>query len=494
MTIDWDAEAATFDDEPDHGLRDAVVRDAWAERLRDWLPDVPGDVLDLGCGTGSLSLLAVRAGHRVTAVDLAPKMVERAREKLSGHAARVLVGDAGAPPVEGRRFDVVLARHVLWTLPNLEATLRRWCGLLRPGGRLVLVEGVWGTASPAGIPADRLIDALSPMAARLHSERLSGDERLWGKRVEDERYALVAVLPTEPAPGRHKEVVDVHLILRRGDEVLLARRANTGYGDGLFNLPSGHVEPGEDVRAAVIREAHEEIGLTLAADDVSAALVLQHRGPGEEARIGWFFEAAYGAGGEPFNAEPDKCAELTWHATATLPDDMVAYCRAALEAWRAGERFALHWQEDGDGVRFERGGADRSVALASARGAHHVELWVPDFAAAEASWGWLLGELGHAREQRWAGGGSWRRGAMYVVLEQSPDMRDGTHDRRRPGLNHLAFHVRNGAELDRLVEEAPGHGWSLLFPDRHPFAGGEEHRAAYLEDRAGFEVELVAGG
>ncbi|MFI6090356.1 methyltransferase domain-containing protein [Streptomyces sp. NPDC051218] len=372
MTIDWDTEAATFDDEPDHGLRDAAVRDAWAGRLRDWLPAAPGDVLDLGCGTGSLSLLAAERGHRVTAVDLSPNMVERAREKLAGHAAEVLIGDADAPPVEGRRFDVVLARHVLWMLPDLEATLRRWCGLLRPGGRLILVEGVWGTTNPSGIPASRLIAALTPLAARLHSERLSGDELLWGKRVEDERYAVVAVLPEAQAPVRHKEVVDVHLILRRGDEILLARRANTGYGDGLFNLPSGHVEPGEDVRTAVIREAREEIGLDLAPEDVSAELVLQHRGPGGKARIGWFFEARYGAGGAPFNAEPDKCSELTWHKAATPPDDMVAYCRAALEAWRAGERFALHWQEEGDAVRFERGGADRAVALARAGGVHEA--------------------------------------------------------------------------------------------------------------------------
>ncbi|MGW7087776.1 methyltransferase domain-containing protein [Streptomyces sp. NPDC054871] len=362
MTIDWDAEAVTFDDEPDHGLRDTVVRGAWAERLRDWLPKAPGDVLDLGCGTGSLSLLAAERGHRVTGVDLSPNMVERARERLAGHAAEVLIGDAEAPPVEGRRFDVVLARHVLWMLPDPEATLRRWCGLLRPGGRLVLIEGVWGTMNPSGIPASRLIEILTPPAARLHSERLSGDERLWGKKVEDERYALVAVLPSA-APRRHKEVVDVHLILRRGDEVLLARRANTGYGDGLFNTPSGHVEPGEDVRTAVIREAREEIGLDLAPEDVSAELVLQHRGPGGNPRIGWFFEATYGAGGEPFNAEPHKCDELSWHRADALPDDMVAYCRAALESWRAGERFALHWQEEGDAVRYEAGGAGRAVAL-----------------------------------------------------------------------------------------------------------------------------------
>ncbi|MBW8819063.1 MAG: SAM-dependent methyltransferase, partial [Streptomyces sp.] len=62
--VDWDAEAGSFDEEPDHGLRDPGVRGAWAERLRGWLPGGASDVLDLGCGTGSLSLLAAERGHR----------------------------------------------------------------------------------------------------------------------------------------------------------------------------------------------------------------------------------------------------------------------------------------------------------------------------------------------------------------------------------------------------------------------------------------------
>jgi catechol 2,3-dioxygenase-like lactoylglutathione lyase family enzyme len=61
-----------------------------------------------------------------------------------------------------------------------------------------------------------------------------------------------------------------------------------------------------------------------------------------------------------------------------------------------------------------------------------------------------------------------------------------------PGLNHLSFQAGASAAVDRLVERAPGHGWSLLFQDRHPYAGGPDHYAAYLEDRYGYEVELVA--
>ncbi|MFD5229687.1 class I SAM-dependent methyltransferase [Streptomyces qaidamensis] len=194
--VDWDAEAASFDEEPDHGLRDPEVRRAWAGRLRDWLPARAGDVLDLGCGTGSLSLLASEQGHRVTGVDLSAAMVALAREKLAGRDAVFLVGDAAAPPVGEQRFDAVLVRHVLWALPDPGRALGHWCGLLRPGGLLVLVEGVWGSTAPVGIPAERLTGLLAPIAAQVRLERLSGDPRLWGKEVTDERYAVIAQVRT----------------------------------------------------------------------------------------------------------------------------------------------------------------------------------------------------------------------------------------------------------------------------------------------------------
>ncbi|MDX6364010.1 MAG: hypothetical protein QOC85_3020 [Streptomyces sp.] len=190
--VNWEVESASFDEEPDHGLRDPVVREAWAARMRDWLPERSSDVLDLGCGTGSLSLLASERGHRVTGVDLSPAMIGLARAKLAGRDAVFLVGDAAAPPVGEERFDVILVRHVLWTLPDPGRVLRHWRGLLRPGGRLVLVEGVWGTVSPVGIPSERLAALLAPLADDIRTQRLSDDARLWGREVEDERYVVVA--------------------------------------------------------------------------------------------------------------------------------------------------------------------------------------------------------------------------------------------------------------------------------------------------------------
>ncbi|WP_240137640.1 class I SAM-dependent methyltransferase [Streptomyces sp. MUM 178J] len=209
ITEYWDAAAASFDNEPDHGLRHEQTRAAWARHLRTWLPIAPADVLDVGCGTGSLSLLLAEAGHRVTGVDLAPQMVEQAEAKFTTAelTGRFLVGDAAAPPTEAEKYDVVLSRHLLWTLPDPGAALRQWIARLRPGGRLILVEGRWREAGQSGVPyvagaeslpwhngitATDLAAAVRPLVTDLCIESLSGDTDLWGGAVTDERYALIA--------------------------------------------------------------------------------------------------------------------------------------------------------------------------------------------------------------------------------------------------------------------------------------------------------------
>ncbi len=123
---------------------------------------------------------------------------------------------------------------------------------------------------------------------------------------------------------------------------------------------------------------------------------------------------------------------------------------------------------------------------------HHVEIWVADLESAAPSWGWLLTQLGYTAYREWSNGRSWRLDTKYIVLEQSPALIAGRHERCRPGLNHLAFHAGRRADVDRLVTEAESNGWTLMFTDRHPYAGGTDHYAAYLENADGFEVELCA--
>ena len=187
----WDAEAAGFDDEPDHGLADPDCRAAWRTLLARALPAPPSDVVDLGSGTGSLAVLLAGLGHRVRATDLSPAMAELARAKAdaAGVALDVEVGDAGEPSYDDSSADVALCRHVLWALPDPAAALDRWHDLLRPGGRLVLVEGRWHTGG--GLTAEESSALVGTSFEGVRVEHLC-DPVLWGGPLRDERYLLTA--------------------------------------------------------------------------------------------------------------------------------------------------------------------------------------------------------------------------------------------------------------------------------------------------------------
>jgi catechol 2,3-dioxygenase-like lactoylglutathione lyase family enzyme len=121
---------------------------------------------------------------------------------------------------------------------------------------------------------------------------------------------------------------------------------------------------------------------------------------------------------------------------------------------------------------------------------HHLELRTRDLDSAAGPWTWLLGRLGYTPFQAWPAGRSWSNGTFYIVLEAAPN--GGHHDRRIPGLSHIAFRAGTRSDVDRFWTDGTRHGWSGLYQDRHPFAGGRTHYAAYLENEERFKVELVA--
>lgn len=125
---------------------------------------------------------------------------------------------------------------------------------------------------------------------------------------------------------------------------------------------------------------------------------------------------------------------------------------------------------------------------------HHIELWTHDLAIAPF-FDWLLGELGwEARhDPAWPEGRTWHHPTgVYLVLEQSPAVVGTAHDRMRPGLNHLALAAADRAALDRLRDGAAAHGWTELFGQEYPHAGGPDHTALFVENAQGFELEIVA--
>ncbi len=136
----WSGRAATFDCGVGHGIRSQREMRAWRDFLRQGLGAEPFDVLDLACGTGEITRALLGLGHRVTGIDFAEPMVAEARKK-HGAAARIYLADAERLLEPDARFDALVTRHLVWTLIDPEAAFREWLRVLRPGGRLLIVDG-----------------------------------------------------------------------------------------------------------------------------------------------------------------------------------------------------------------------------------------------------------------------------------------------------------------------------------------------------------------
>ncbi|MCP3801876.1 NUDIX domain-containing protein [Allokutzneria sp. A3M-2-11 16] len=133
-------------------------------------------------------------------------------------------------------------------------------------------------------------------------------------------------------------------MLIRDDHVLLTQRRG-GYGGGMWHLPSGKLDAGESIEHAVVREAHEEVGVLVTLEALEFVHLAHVHGSGPEPRIGVFF-AAHTWVGEPTNREPDKCSALAWCPLNDLPADVIPYPLAGIQAYRTGRRHSvLGWTD-----------------------------------------------------------------------------------------------------------------------------------------------------
>ncbi|MEO8292399.1 MAG: methyltransferase domain-containing protein [Actinomycetota bacterium] len=139
----WDRDAATYDRASSHAVSDPLEKAAWRAALRRALPEPGARVLDVGAGTGSLSLLAAELGYRVTGLDLSAGMLAQARRKADERGLDIEFVEAPATEPPPGPFDAVIERHLIWTTPDPVTALAAWREVA-PEGRLAMFEGVWG--------------------------------------------------------------------------------------------------------------------------------------------------------------------------------------------------------------------------------------------------------------------------------------------------------------------------------------------------------------
>ncbi len=132
---------------------------------------------------------------------------------------------------------------------------------------------------------------------------------------------------------RFKQITSIYLILIRDNKILLLKRQNTGYEDGKYGLPAGHLEDNETIRNGLKREIKEEIGIDINVDNLKLVHTMHRKE--EDTRVDFFFEVSKYEG-TPLNNEPEKCSDLSWFPLNKLPSNIIPYIKTAIENSRNG--------------------------------------------------------------------------------------------------------------------------------------------------------------
>ncbi|MBP2132682.1 ubiquinone/menaquinone biosynthesis C-methylase UbiE [Methanomicrobium sp. W14] len=179
----WNTEADYYDSRVSHGVLTGEEKQMWIKAFESVLPksSPPLKILDVGCGTGAMGLLLSEMGHEVTGIDLSVNMMSVGKKKAKKFNSKMIFqkGDAENPPFEDNTFDGVVNRHLLWTLPHPDTALKNWCRVIKPKGRVFVIDGVWNDQKIStrmkmkiGLSLENLIER-SPHGESLYSKNLN---------------------------------------------------------------------------------------------------------------------------------------------------------------------------------------------------------------------------------------------------------------------------------------------------------------------------------
>ncbi|GAA4231117.1 hypothetical protein GCM10022254_27450 [Actinomadura meridiana] len=229
ITWYWDQHAPDYQQFQEQRLAHPDYNAAWTRVWRNALPDDTETVLDMGTGTGHAALTIAALGHQVTGIDIAPAMLDFARENARSRGLDItfVQGDAVRPEVPGAPFDALVSRYLLWTLPDVDTALSNWRRLLRPGGRLAIVDAPWhagGMRHPDTDPRARAYDDEARRALVLaEAETITA----WQDRIVAAGFADVQATPLTDLfdlDGVHGVATDHRRTLQH---LITARNPNT---------------------------------------------------------------------------------------------------------------------------------------------------------------------------------------------------------------------------------------------------------------------------
>lgn len=143
----WTEGSDKYDTHPGHGMGGEDEKEAWLKFLKEIIPDGTKKILDVGCGTGFLTVLLAELGYTVKGVDLSEGMQSHAKKKVEegGWQDRVEfeIGDAEKLDEPDNTYDLVINRHLLWTLPHPYEAIDEWIRVTKPGGCVIIIDGNW---------------------------------------------------------------------------------------------------------------------------------------------------------------------------------------------------------------------------------------------------------------------------------------------------------------------------------------------------------------